>query len=230
MTKYIFIFFLLVSNVYSYANRYGVTIAADINIRSEAKLFSKSLGKITNELESIDILEITDIIKEIEINDKKIKAPWIKIHYDNKEGYVFGYFIKTYEYKSEADRFIKTNTIKRKEYSGEYLFRDNDKKLYKINIKQNGNIDFNTYNQESNAIGNGRIYIDPIIGEIFFYVTMTTVIENENEYLEKFNTEFNREPKDDLEFSKYLASFIKTWRYEKKITVLKALHYFFPTS
>jgi len=230
MTKHILIFLFIISSLNISANRYGVSIGSDINIRSEAKLFSKSVGKINNELEAISIIEVTDIFQEIEINNKKIKAPWIKINYDNKEGYVFGYFIKTYEYKSDADRFIKTNTIKRKEYKGEYLFQDNDKKLFKISIKQNGSIDFSTYNQELNSIGNGRIYVDPIIGELFFYASMTTVIENENKYLEKFNSEYNREPKDDLEFSKYLASFITVWRYEKKINVLKALQYFFPTS
>ena len=226
------VFFLISFLLFAFqssAARYGVSIGTDVNIRSSADLYAASLGKIEKELQTIEVIEITKQMQEITMHGKKIKAPWAKIKHNDKLGFVFSYFIRSFEYKTEADKFIKMNQLKRKEYSGKYIFRDKTEDVYSFELRENGTIKITSLNKKQDiSEGEGRIYIDPIIGELFFYANMLSHGENENALRADFEKENPEFANDDKKFAEYLASQTKKWRLEISINIMKALDYFFP--
>ncbi len=229
MLKKICTLALIIISLQLSAARYGVSIGTDINIRSSADLYATSIGKIEKELQAIEVIEISKQMQEITMHGKKFKAPWAKIKYNDKEGFVFSYFIRSFEYKTEADKFIKMNQLKRKEYSGKYLFRDNNEDLYCIEIRENGTIKINLLNKKQGiSAGEGRIYIDPIIGELFFYANMLSREKNENVLRVDFEKENPAFANNDEKFAEYMASQTKKWRLEMNINVMNSLSYFFP--
>jgi hypothetical protein len=229
MLKKILTLTLIIISLQLSAARYGVSIGTDVNIRSSADLFAASLGKIEKELQTIEVLEITKQMQEITIHGKKIKAPWAKIKHNDKVGFVFSYFIRSFEYKTDADKFIKMNQLKRKEYTGKYIFRDKTEDMYSFELRENGTIKITSLNKKQDiSEGEGRIYIDPIIGELFFYANMLSHEENENALRADFEKENPEFANDDKKFAEYLASQTKKWRLEISINIMKALDYFFP--
>lgn len=73
--------------------------ASSLNIRLEPSKKSEAIGKVSNNSE-IQIIENSEVFDKID----NIVAPWIKVKYDNRVGYVFGgYITKITKYDNGYD-------------------------------------------------------------------------------------------------------------------------------